>query len=1062
MAWRKWMVRSVVYGVFGAVAAAALLYQRWTNPGAVREQVIAQITKTFPGAQVSVDSARLRILGGIQLIGLRLTRDDDPEKHEFFHVPSAIFYHDKEKILDGELTLRKIELIRPRLLVRRGRDGKWNLENLIAPEGVPQTALPAIVIHQGTLLLEDRKDQAEAVSLEINDVSLTIINDPLPRMTIRGVGNSELLGKLHLQGSLDRLTSEAYLAFQATQIPLTHTLLARLPLHCPSDLLRGLQLTATANVEGKVTYHPGQPQPVYYDVRCELRQGKMQHPRLPLALDDLYLKMHCSNGEIQLEKLTARSGTTEVEAHGAGQLPCVEQEFEAHLDLRHVVLGEGFAARLPVKIRDLHKRFQPSGPTTIHVACAKHEGEWASLASGEPSQVSLRPEGISFAFKDFPYPLEGGNGRIDYNLLNQHVHVDLAALAGDRPVFLQGYWNGDGPQADVKLDIYANDVTIDEKLSHGLRTDSLDNLRKLAESFHATGKIDVKAHIRREPGKQFRNEFHLHFHDASICWDYFPYPLPNVRGTIDIYPDHWEFHEFQGVRQGGHILVNGKSIPKDEKGQSHGITLEITGRSVPLDEALREALKPMTELHKAWECFNPTGQLSFTASVVRPSADLNELEVHVDARGCAAKPTFFPYRIEDISGQFRFHKMSLQISKVRAKHDQAMIALEGGTVDLDPRGGYYAKLHDLQVQGLRLDDEFNQALPGKLQVAAKTLHLRDPLRLATDIIIAQPPEAGKPPDIYWDGKVEMFGAKVTTGMEWSNVWGELACRGRYDGRAIAGVEGNVLLDQVTFVDQPFKKVHGKFEIRKESPDRLLVGVRAPIFSGDVTGQVCVNLTSALDYEVNLTASQINVAEFGRHNLGPKSQISGAASARIYLKGLGSGLDSLEGSGSIDLPKGHLYNLPLLLDLLKFLGLNWPDRTFFEEFHTAFGIQGSKVTVQRIDLLGNPVSLSGKGEFDLNSKDVKLDVYPMWGRVKELLPPVVRPVPAVFSKNLLTVEVRGKVSSNPKDLKFHMKPMPVIVDPLLLLRDRVISLGGSSVPSPDADSASWRGPGGMAR
>ena len=86
---------------------------------------------------------------------------------------------------------------------------------------------------------------------------------------------------------------------------------------------------------------------------------------------------------------------------------------------------------------------------------------------------------------------------------------------------------------------------------------------------------------------------------------------------------------------------------------------------------------------------------------------------------------------------------------------------------------------------------------------------------------------------------------------------------------------------------------------------------------------------------------------------------------------------------------------------------------------------------------------------MNSKDIKLDVYPMWGRIEQLLPPVVRPVPTTFSKNLLTVEVRGKVSPNPKDLKFRMKPVPVIVDPLLMLRDRMIG----ATPSAEASSPS---------
>ena len=106
MAWRKWIVRGIVYGIMIVAATGAFLYQRWTNSAAVRDQLITSLEKAFPGVEVSVDSARLRILGGIQLVGLRFSRRDDPDKHEFLQVPSAIFYHDKEKILDGELAVQ--------------------------------------------------------------------------------------------------------------------------------------------------------------------------------------------------------------------------------------------------------------------------------------------------------------------------------------------------------------------------------------------------------------------------------------------------------------------------------------------------------------------------------------------------------------------------------------------------------------------------------------------------------------------------------------------------------------------------------------------------------------------------------------------------------------------------------------------------------------------------------------------------------------------------------------------------------------------------------------------
>ena len=273
MAWRKWIVRGIVWGIVAASVAGGIAYQRWTNPGAVREQIISALEQAFPGAEISIDSARLRILGGIQLSGLRLVRGDDPEKHEFLQVPSAIFYHDKEKILDGELRLRKIVLIRPRLRVRRGRDGKWNLAGLVrrAPPGLADKTLPAIVIHQGTLSLEDLSVADKATMLEINDVSLTLINDPVQTISIRGAANSDLLGKLHLVGEVDRQTGATQFAFRAAQIPLTQDLVARLPIQCPHDLFRGLQLSATANFEGKLSLYPDQP--TFFEVRGEVAGG---------------------------------------------------------------------------------------------------------------------------------------------------------------------------------------------------------------------------------------------------------------------------------------------------------------------------------------------------------------------------------------------------------------------------------------------------------------------------------------------------------------------------------------------------------------------------------------------------------------------------------------------------------------------------------------------------------------------------------------------------------------------------------------------------------------------
>ena len=38
MAWRKWIVRGIVWGIVAASVAGGIAYQRWTNPGGSHKQ----------------------------------------------------------------------------------------------------------------------------------------------------------------------------------------------------------------------------------------------------------------------------------------------------------------------------------------------------------------------------------------------------------------------------------------------------------------------------------------------------------------------------------------------------------------------------------------------------------------------------------------------------------------------------------------------------------------------------------------------------------------------------------------------------------------------------------------------------------------------------------------------------------------------------------------------------------------------------------------------------------------------------------------------------------------
>lgn len=1047
MSGRKWFVRGLVFTIVGGILCAAYLYRLWTNPTAVRQQVLVNLGYFFPGGEFTLDSAYLRLLGGVVLRDLRLSRRDDPAKLAFTHIPFAVVYHDKEKLLGGKLCFRKIEMQQLRMEIKRDREGKWNVSGITGPMR-PDFLIPTMVVRQGVLIFED--EFAGLPPTVLSNVDLTIINDPLTTVTIEGIGVADFGGSVVIKGAWNRVSHEMVVSIAAREVPVTTTLLHRFTPACAVESTKNLYVEGMANINADLAYLPDTDPPFRYDVRGTLAHGKIEHPQLPLPLTEVSATLRATDGELQLQHARARSGPAELTAKGTGALLCCKDNFEGTVEIKHVQLGKALFARLPAELQCVYKYFEPEGPATVRLDCARRDGLWSTLSSGLNSRLTVQPEGITIAFLHYPYPLGHVTGRLDYDLETGKIDSDVVGKSRGQPVNVSGYWKHVGERIDANFDLAADNIDLhDDQLATALP----DGLEKLARSFHPVGKGDIRANFRKRPeDDEFRNIYQLKFHQTAVQWDEFPYTLESISGRLDVYPEHWEFRDFRGKHGAGEVCLHGRYLTCEptalkvapEHRPPGRLSLEISATNIRLDDELRTAFLGMPTFVKAWDAFVPAGQVNFKAHVDRPlsmtggaakKADLEGLDIDVDVRGCAITPKFLPYRLNDLSGQFKLNGTRLVMDQVTARHDASQFSLERGVVDLRLGGGFYADLQDLRANPMVPNEDFLKALPAKLELCWRQLELQQPFALQTRVICAQSSDTGSEPDIYWDGQLWLKKTGLRTGLQWSDIDGTLGCAGRYDGNTLRGVKGNLYLERASLLKQPFQNVHARFEIKEKTPDVLTVDLRAPIFNGDVAGQARFELDSKMRYEVNLTASQIDLEKFSKHNFGSDPDLHGFLMGRLHLTGKGGDVATLDGNGSVDVPRGRLYNLPLLLDLLKFLGLRWPDRTAFEEAHASFNINGTRVAIRELDLLGNAVSVAGKGELNLDGTDVELDFYPSWARVEQLLPQVVRAVPVQISKNLIKIEMRGKIGSQPSDFRFTKKPLPVLVEPFMKVRNR---------------------------
>jgi hypothetical protein len=1031
MAWRKWMVRSLVFAVAGALAAAAFAYQHWTNPVFVRRQVLAYLAEHFPGVRADLESAHLRLLGGITFHELHLARRDDPNWTDFIYVPSGTIYHDKEQLLNGKLAIRRIEFHRPTLHLFRDSTGGWNVSGLAPPT---LEAVPTIVFQQATLCLEDRQSFPDAPPLELRDVDLAIMNDPhrppvVSQLTFKGVGLADLFGAVGMEGTFDRLSGEFTAYVRASSFEIGGALVQRLSRFCPEAAVHARQLTATGRLQAEVRYHPGSSQPWHHNVHWQLTEGKFNHAQLPFPLENLEASARCVDGQVTLETLTARSGAAQLRLAGKALGLTIDTDIlEGRLEIEHLRVSKELFHALPqalCNLRELEQDYAPQGSFSLAVDFERRGRRWREHAL-------LHLENMTGVCAKFPYRLERVTGTIDQEVNPATsldlVKIDLVGFTGSRPVSIQGEVRGKKPAA-VNVQIRADNVPIDEKLCAALQPE----FQKLVRSFEPRGYADVEAVISRPPGeRRFANQFIVHFHNASIRYELFPYPLEGVSGTLSIQPDHWEYRDCYGTHKGGEIHSEGKSVVTP---QGKGARIDIRGTGMLLDPELRASLQ-RPALTTAWEKLDPGGRMNFEAHVdLIPGQEEPDIDVAVNPCGCTIKPDFFPYALAELHGMVHYRHHEVQLQKLVARHGPTEFHLTKGKILFNPDGGFEVELIDLLGDPVVPDAEFVRALPPALGKACATLQIKEPLSLRTNLAIAVPADRQAPPQIGWDGGVRFKNATLQAGVPLEQVNGIIWCTGEHRGDTFGNVRGNIKLDQATVYNQTLRNISSRLIVEAQRPDFLVLpNLHARLDGGDVGGAVRIEFGPSIGYEADLIALQIQLEELSRR-LGQNAQQSGPLNAELHLKGQGTELSGLKGWGIIDVQNGKLYNLPLLLDLLKFLSLRWPDKTLFEEAHVRFTINGPHVDISRIDLLGSAISFGGKGTVTLDNTAYNMELYAVWARIVQISPPLLKEVWPALSKDLLKIKMRGRLGETPR---FEQEFVPVLTEPLERMRER---LGG---------------------
>ena len=936
-------------------------------------------------------------------------------------------------LIQNQLDVQQIIVRRPKLTATMLADGNWDVERLY-PLPKFSDNQPTISIDGGSVEINDPSSaKSKPLVLREGQVRLhwedahkyqlhpadplpqnfrPVTNSPKQILVCEATAASELLERVTLQAILDPETKRWRCSGQAKGIKVSPELFSALPASVISVPAELDALRATGKMQFELLGDPSQTPAMRVGVDCTFERGQLDDPRLPFPLVDLEGQLRLVDSVLTLDRMTARHGQTQVYITGERRGLSAGSPMDLVLKVRKLVLQRDTIRQLPTDMQEEWQKYLPSGEIDFDLWLTYNGTTWIP-------DLTVRLVNVAFSHHKFPYRVDQSTGSVTFS--GGVLGLDITAQAGDAPVRILGRIENPGPDWTGEAEVAGTNITIDDRLIFALPEKGREIVRRLGPSgvFDVGWKMWRKDAREPEPHKQLN----LALKQCGIRYEKFAYPLTNISGTVSMRDDYWSFRDLEGFNDTGFVTCKGELVPVEEGVEEKGtqLALHFAATNVPLDAELRDALKP--ETRKVWNDLKPQGNIDLTSELIYFSAT-KDLDVRVNIEpvkeSVSIEPAAFPYRLEKIQGGISYHNGMIQWTDVKAEHGRTEIAC-GGTVQTAPNDAWQLQLTGLTVDRLQPDRDLLLALPSNLRRGVGKLNPSGQFNLTGNFGLQRDPGPEQNIKSSWDFMLTLGQASVDCGLKLQAINGDIRITGGSDGKSFRSI-GEFFLDSLMYQNMQFTEIHGPWlvdetrflmgawvehELNKNKPVvRPPRRITAKLFNGTIVGDGWVAFKERPSYALNASLTDGSLSLFAQETLPGVQNLKGFASAAIELHGTGPGTNLLGGQGSVTLRETDIGELPVMVQLLKVLRARSPNATAFTSSEMNFRIEGEHIYFDKLDLLGDAVSLYGKGELDFQ-RNVKLWFHTVLGR-NDLPFASLRQLIGEASGQILQIRVNGSL------------------------------------------------------
>lgn len=1022
----KW---TVVLAVVAGAVAFPFLYRRVDEE--IRRRVETRIAQHYHGLKVSLRSAELVDGTGIRIRDLSIVEPGAEGPHaELLHIEEAILECPTEwkELVKGDPEVRRVKVRRPTLRVTHLRDGGWSTGKLLPPPQFGEQP-PEVSVEGGVIEVLDPL-KSPASELTLRDVNLALLPEPVTQSGVipnarrlQGMLVADGLRRVEFKGLVDLKAATCSISGQVEGLEISPELRDSLPNPLGAKLLALGAVRGQGDLRFDLSYDPTAVLPLKYDISGRLVRGRLDDSRLPHALTDIRATVRVNNGGWIIDDLAAHSGqgVLRMSCRQTGFVPTSPLSLTA--EVRQLDLDRALLSILPQSLQDQWHKYRPSGEVDADVQLSFDGKQWRP-------EMAVRCLNVSFTHHKFPYRLDHGKGTLD--LKNDLLKLNLTAYAGTQPVRLAAEITNPFADSIGWFEAKGEEIQVDKTLIDALRN---EKIHEVVCSLDPRGTINVDARLWRDkPNEAMHQRLRIEPNRCSIRYDKFPYPIGDIRGSLEMFDGNWTFRNLEGSNDKARVTCEGSLMPGL---QGNELLLTFVGKDVPLEESLRDALSP--HIQQVWRDVRPRGTVDLTAEIRYLSeAKTFGVSVRVEPQreSASIEPVHFPYRLDHLQGVLVYRDGHVTFDRFKAEHGSAKIATEG-YCDFLPDGRWGIHFDKLSADRLRPDRELIQALPERLRKVVVELNptgSANPVNLRGSLEFQRTGRSDEPLRSKWNVTVGLQQASLQFGgISLENIHGEVWLLGGFDGQQTQA-RGELNMESLNYKDCQFTKVKGPIwiddgrvlfgawvdspENRAKSveltgPARPPLNIRANLAGGVFDVKGWATLGAEPRYGLNATLMNADLARCAQELATGRQNLRGKITATADLTGTGRTRNRLSGKGSIQLSEGDVYQLPVMISLLKILSIRPPDQNAFSNATVNYRIEGEHIYLDPIDFQGDAISLHGNGEMDFQS-NIRMTFHATVGR-GELDLPVVKQVFSGASQQIMLIHVDGTLQ-NPETTK----------------------------------------------